>query len=272
MTNMSEDEQMNKTKKLELLIIEDKERHLADAETYFGERTEIVNANYATTLDEAEQAMQEKKYDGIVTDIFFPIGKAEAENARLTQELASILESYTTGRAEGVRQKFREWSQGEALAPSGVYVVLAALEKAIPVIINTDQHHHSRALSPIDDWIYDAPNQNGTTVPMIENGERDDYDPTVQPAEQKEWSKAYAGIVSIIRGEKYHEMLHVKGDEERLQKLQQLITCARETGKTEVQTYFCDSIFQTFEKAEEEMKQLEKQIEEKKALRQKYLV
>src|SRR3989344_6224590 len=78
-------------KQLELLVIEDKEKHLEDAREYFKgkEATGSVKITYAGTLAEAETMLGNHKYDGIISDIFFPLGTEQ--NEKKIGELHEIL-------------------------------------------------------------------------------------------------------------------------------------------------------------------------------------
>lgn len=64
-------------KKLEtILVVEDNSTHLADAKKFFG-GVEGIRVIYATTFSEAEEFLdryEEPKVDGVITDIYFPIG------------------------------------------------------------------------------------------------------------------------------------------------------------------------------------------------------
>lgn len=94
-------------KQLEILVVEDNSKHLADAHEVAGTYMNI-KFTYAETLVEAEAAIQQNRFDAVVTDAFFPADKS----------------------AE----------------PEGNVAVLAPLllERSIPYVINTAGNHHGK--------------------------------------------------------------------------------------------------------------------------------
>ena len=61
--------------KLEILVVEDQEKHLADVKEEMQKRIDAgmdLEVSYAKTYVEAKEMMGKKKFDGIVSDIFFP--------------------------------------------------------------------------------------------------------------------------------------------------------------------------------------------------------
>lgn len=66
---------MTKTKILEILLIEDEPKHLADAKAEVQKAIEsglAIQVDYASSYVEVQKARGGKKYDGIISDIFFP--------------------------------------------------------------------------------------------------------------------------------------------------------------------------------------------------------
>lgn len=62
-------------KKLELLVVEDTPFHLEEAKSEMENLVKYgaqISVDYATTLKEAMDLQKHKKYDGIITDMFFP--------------------------------------------------------------------------------------------------------------------------------------------------------------------------------------------------------
>lgn len=66
-------------KNLEILLVEDEPKHLADAKAEVQKVIErvkefgvAIQVDYASSYVEAQKAMKGKKYDGIISDIFFP--------------------------------------------------------------------------------------------------------------------------------------------------------------------------------------------------------
>jgi CheY-like chemotaxis protein len=85
--------------KLEILVIEDKEQHLTDAREYFATKDDEVAVTYVTTLEEAEEALAVKRFDAIISDVFFPTGytdyrkkeRADTLMAKIEKEYESCL-------------------------------------------------------------------------------------------------------------------------------------------------------------------------------------
>lgn len=66
--------------KLEILVTEDNEKHLADVKL-ISEQYINVNFTYASTLDEAEDLVRKNHYDVAVSDVFFPFSEGEEPNS-----------------------------------------------------------------------------------------------------------------------------------------------------------------------------------------------
>lgn len=169
---------------IELLVVEDNEKHIAQARQYFDARADVVQVTYATTLAEAQVAMNTKKFEGVISDIFFPTGKSGEDDREIRRDLASKLSS----RYMDVTV---EWEYGSAQPPCGIYVVEGAQERRIPVVLNTDQYHHSTRIGPVNNWN----NMNAKSVRIIESETRHD-----EPAESKNWRDAYAAIACLCEG------------------------------------------------------------------------
>lgn len=99
------------TKKLEILVTEDNVKHLTDARSVSGQYVDI-NFTFASTLQEAESLIEEKGYDAVVTDVFFPI-------------------------QEG----------GEPTSDAGLNLAKKVDAKNIPFVYNTSGNHHGEAYS-----------------------------------------------------------------------------------------------------------------------------
>jgi len=133
---------------LEILIIEDDPKHLEDAKQETQRRIdakEPIKVDYAATFKEAEDLMEKKRYDGIITDIFFPYDDTKRENgpdgwsgiARM--ECANALEKAKAWpvypeRIPGIVDAFTMWLEGKEMHPTGLMITEKALEEQIPVI------------------------------------------------------------------------------------------------------------------------------------------
>ena len=71
------------TKVLEILVMEDDQKHLADAKTTLQKAVEkgVVKVDYATSYQEAESMLKSKEYDGFIIGGIYdrPLSKKEDE-------------------------------------------------------------------------------------------------------------------------------------------------------------------------------------------------
>lgn len=101
------------TKKLEILVIEDGTKHLSNAQELLNERQELISADYASTLEDSLKMLEEKRYDGVLSDIFFPTRKGGEEE------------------------------------PNGEVIINYCMENKLPVTLITSTHHHGAKTEPI---------------------------------------------------------------------------------------------------------------------------
>ncbi|MBI2125197.1 hypothetical protein HYV87_02040 [Candidatus Woesearchaeota archaeon] len=180
-------------KKLELLVVEDTEKHLADAREYFGRDAikDKVSVTYATTLLEAEEKLLGTKYDGVITDLFFPTGESDEQRDRdRKSELSVKLVSHVRGYEEF--KAVDAWAYGDSLPPAGVFVVEAVRKLEIPYVISTDSYHHHRACEPVSKYLsaHHTWVETGKGLPAC--GEREVI------GTSKDWKEAYTIIVETI--------------------------------------------------------------------------
>ncbi len=105
------------TKKI--LIIEDNQKHLADARKLLEERVStgaIGSVTYADTLSRAMDSLRTENYDGIISDVFFH------------QESGGLEEQY------------------------GTHVAEHCLSLGLPVILATSTWHHGERTQPVHVW------------------------------------------------------------------------------------------------------------------------
>lgn len=103
-----------------LLLIEDNPKHLADAKVLLEDRVKVGAINgvdYATNLTEAEELLRTRKYDGIISDVFFP-----KEAGGIEQQMGTTIGQY-------------------------------ALDHKIPFVLVTSTHHHGYKTEPVNQWI-----------------------------------------------------------------------------------------------------------------------
>lgn len=163
-------------KPLKLLIVEDKERHLVDAKAYFSslEQNGLVNPVYASTLVEAERHYK-KRLDGIISDIFFPIGADPKVTEERIEGLAWRLSGYKDGSPTFVGEETDH-------PPAGVYVIEHAMKKGIPAVLITDAYHHGPRVEPVNSWV----DEQGLPK-IVDNDNVKDM--------PKHWRTAYAAVV-----------------------------------------------------------------------------
>lgn len=73
------------TKKLEILVVEDTQKHLDDAKATverFQKEGMAITVDYATTLDEALKMHEAKQYDATISDVFYPIETKNEQKIR----------------------------------------------------------------------------------------------------------------------------------------------------------------------------------------------
>ncbi|MDO8656425.1 MAG: response regulator [Nanoarchaeota archaeon] len=112
-------------KQLELLVVEDTPSHMEDVQTLLKARVEAgvkLQVDYASTLQEAQEKLAARRYDGIMSDLFFP---------------------------EKV---------GEETSDLGTQVARYALQQKIPFVIVTSTYHHGRKTESASRWLRDDVN------------------------------------------------------------------------------------------------------------------
>jgi len=95
---------------MRILVIEDNERHIADAKNFFDGQTD-VEVEYASNMETALPHLKPDAVDGVISDIIFPY--------------------------DGSRRSYK---------PNGAQgAIIAALchERVIPCVLITDSSHHS---------------------------------------------------------------------------------------------------------------------------------
>jgi len=112
-------EEANKMeKKLEILVVEDNPKHLEDAKAEMEKNGQHVdmNVDYAGTLDEAMELVAGKAYDGIISDVFFPVHETAEEG------------------------------------PNGVKMADYALDNDIAIVLCTSTYHHGEKTEPVNKY------------------------------------------------------------------------------------------------------------------------
>lgn len=216
----------NKQKSLEILVVEDDEKHLSDAQAEINKRIAsgvAINATYVTNYQEAKKQMSERKFDGIISDIFFPSGMEKDESLR--QEAYALLAGSIERQIEGnvrdieetnfsytresqireqkriredclakLREVTSEWMEGNSLAPYGALIAQIATKMKIPTVLCTSGHHHGAKYSPVVNAVI------GTfKVSVIDRiiTDQDDY-MNFEKESQKNWPEAVDKVLGLI--------------------------------------------------------------------------
>lgn len=184
-------------KKLELLVIEDDPRHLADAKTAYGRIQEMgspVEFDYVSTLKDAQEKMDSKMYDGIITDVFFPYDNqtrddnVEGWDYATSSKCTKLIAPYLPDDNEELVQKHKDWMSGESMHPSGIVVAKEAHGKDIPYVFNSDIKGHGSVMETIFQSAADfEPKYKALISAALEMGNK-----------RKHWLTKYSGIVNQV--------------------------------------------------------------------------
>ena len=172
-------------KKLEILVIEDDEKHLADAKAYFSRQIVAgagINVTYTTNLQDTLNTLGAQNYDGIVSDIFFPSGMND--DKEIVGGLASKLKKAINHSQKYANDIFN-WENGYALAPLGVCI--AEKRGTATFVFCTDTFHHGNKTEPINHY---ATRSNNIEVIDCGYGK--------QEGDRKNFAEAYAIILKEI--------------------------------------------------------------------------
>ncbi|HLC85099.1 MAG TPA: hypothetical protein VJH22_04870 [Candidatus Nanoarchaeia archaeon] len=204
---------------LNILVVEDNESHLADAQAYFSPLQEkgILHVEYATTLFDAQSKLSKliipggklKKKDGILTDIFFPLGGSpqyQDSRLRTIESLfrAAVNVHWDDSKDDESKSREKErasllkaaepWLNTQYPPPSGMYLVLQARSERIPLVVHTDVSGHGKMGLPsllfMDDY----------HLPVIVIPE--DSRP---PQKNKDWKKIHSSLTTILGDPDYRQ-------------------------------------------------------------------
>ena len=204
-----ENEQLEK-----ILIVEDNPEHLEDARRKM-QGIVSVEVDYATNLNEALQYLSDNNYDGIISDVFFPISLKDIRDEEKIEEIYSIIkepilrikELIPDFSEEDIEEEIFNWEErfhpilnswryGEEIPPSGVYLLKQALKEDIPLVFCTSEFHHGERLEPIHQymtWTWKKLDGNSTKTRMVDCepldiGDRSTFDDI---GNVKDWNRAY---------------------------------------------------------------------------------
>lgn len=198
-------------KKLDILVVEDDPKHLADAQAEIQKRIaagEGLSVDFSGIYEQVIDMMKSKRYDGIITDIFFPGDTRKGVPGKVPDGWVGVWSSrcYEHLKDHGLNrpshpQDFHslrkriisegdKWASGRSMHPSGVLVVDDAIKAGIPVVMCTDTYHHGYSTQPIFSW---AIRQN---VEIIDS--HGEYEGN---ASFKDWARAFQELIYTINPE-----------------------------------------------------------------------
>ncbi|MDD9953520.1 MAG: hypothetical protein OXR66_04230 [Candidatus Woesearchaeota archaeon] len=215
---------------IDVLLVEDEQKHIEDATTYFGQSPGArVNLTVSRTLVEAENRLEEREFDGIVSDVFFPEGERTDEATRepwerliernydVTSPIAGLLirripfvsrlcyavlrqsieSPYTSPSRRGYAL---DWVYRRREPPTGLLLAEYAIANNIPLVLCTDTHGHSDATQFISDYRDHMEERRNEHVSVIgtevyDTSGRIDYN---AKALTKEWGKAHKWLVFSV--------------------------------------------------------------------------
>lgn len=194
-------------KQTKLLVIEDDSKHAEDVKSVISNNPSIV-ADYVSTFVEAEKLLREKKYNGILSDVFFPYDETErtgfpkgwdssiASQCKviLNPEIMRIKKSEYVGREqkEKTEKAAERWFEGYEMHPTGVLMIDLAKKANIPIVFCTDTYHHGYKSEPIHLFFL------GKNLIMVDAyAKQDQY---FASADKKDWDRALTILQKNIIG------------------------------------------------------------------------
>lgn len=175
-----------------ILIIEDNAKHINDVTSFLNDKANVIKSyDVAKTLAEAMDALAHNQYDGILSDVFFPIGYDADKNLQILQTLKETLDQ----KNYKYEQSNKEWSKEKSLPPAGVFIAQYALNNNIPLLFVTDTYHHATKIQSVYAW------SQGKDICMVDN--LIVIDGEAKKADTKKWACALLGLFYYI--EKIHE-------------------------------------------------------------------
>ncbi|MFH1401213.1 MAG: hypothetical protein ABIH41_06880 [Nanoarchaeota archaeon] len=143
------------SKTLELLVVEDTERHMSEAKDFFSAQQlggANIKVDYAVDYDDAVARLEAKTYDGIISDMFFPAKDVMGVKDRCASLLKEeVKDARWNGRQDYV-DAYESWrSREDDDAPAGVLLLEAAVDT--PIVYCTDMHHHKPKMEIVTSYL-----------------------------------------------------------------------------------------------------------------------
>jgi hypothetical protein len=195
---------IDEQKTIDLLVVEDNEKHIADAIAEIQRRVnagEKINVDVARDLSEYFNLIQKKSYAGIVSDIFFPSDREKPWDNLASNMVWDILgreycqrhrDDYMCGdqRRENMFKMVQDdWMDGKELAPAGVVVADESLKKGIPIVLCTDTYHHGIKTQPVFEYTIEK------GICVVDSCEAKDGN-----SQNKDWKIAFDEVIKRIGG------------------------------------------------------------------------
>ncbi len=189
-------------KKVKILVIEDSLKHINDARNIIDgviiETYKIV-ADFATTYVEAMELLRNNKYDGIISDVFFPFSK-DIEWSKIIKDLCFMEikkanPNYMEQSCKEYVTAVEKWLAGKEMHPTGILVGASAIKIELPIVFCSDGYHHGYKLQAVCKW------QRKNRLPEIidtEGLETIGSDMFSNTAIKKNWGKALEEILCAI--------------------------------------------------------------------------
>jgi len=196
--------------KLKILVLEDKESHMADARGFF-DSLEDAEVTYGGSFEERGVIRRDEtgpSYDLVVSDVFMPglskehiRGSEESEDKAVRGRLRRLERSLEGGdKPEFLEMDYEEigkamtsreaYKARAAEGPYGLTVAVEAQKAEIPVVLCSDSFHHSAKMEPI----YAMTRALGVSLIDEEPASldrREIYEKMTSPARVKDWKLAY---------------------------------------------------------------------------------
>lgn len=201
----------NETKKIEILVVEDKEEHLKDAKELFNEFGSIININtdFVKSYSETQKKLTAKTYDGILSDVFLPT-ESEEHFSKLKPIMGDVetsihfepkdtqkFEKKCYGNKTNYLFDFKEIGKNDSKRlfgdelPYGIMIAKYALKNELPIVLITDTYHHGEKTEPICMWA------RGKSIPLIDREEDKGYS-----FSGKDWLAGFGTLIWMLDGKK----------------------------------------------------------------------
>ena len=211
----------NEDKKLDIFIVEDTPDNMKVAQKYFNKRKDI-QPEYALCYNQAMTYLGNKKYGGVITDVFMPentgintvrVGKLSKEfyehmghkiNQYINRASSKFVENNLGGEKRinriliGYSKLGDEISRGEN-APLGILIAEKAEKLKIPYILATSLWHHNQLAEPVLFYAYTFLKNCLVKEGAINGKEFDDYGKNLKITKQY-WDETTIKLLEKIRG------------------------------------------------------------------------